>query len=198
MTELRRRWQLERWISVIRLAAVPWAVFEVAVISQDYPAGHELAAWLTTAALVIGAAAFFYIDRRPFGEQAQRLICLASLTFNTLIISAYCFVFSFEPGTPIRQLLYFAVIEAALRYGLIGGVVMPLAQLPVLIGTELFRADRFAPLDFANDHITLPLGLGLLMGLIVGWLVNRLARETELAEQRAGEAEGFRDELGRR
>ena len=36
------------------------------------------------------------------------------------------------------------------------------------------------------------------MGLVVGWLVNRLARETELAEQRAGEAEGFRDELGRR
>ena len=36
------------------------------------------------------------------------------------------------------------------------------------------------------------------MGLVVGWLVNRLTRETELAEQRAGEAEGFRDELGRR
>jgi signal transduction histidine kinase len=198
VTELRRRWQLERWISVIRLAAVPWALFEVGVISQDYPAGHELAAWLTTAALMVGAAAFFFIDRRPFGERAQRLICFASLSFNALLISAYCFVFSFEPGTPIRQLLYFAVIEAALRYGLVGGVVMPLAQLPVLIGTELFRADRFAPPEFTTDHITFPLGLALLMGLVVGWLVNRLARETELAEQRAGEAEGFRDELGRR
>ena len=198
MTELRRRWQLERWISVIRVAAVPWAVFEVAVIGQDYPAGHELAAWLTTAALAVGAGAFFYIDRRPFGEQAQRMICFASLAFNALVISAYCFVFSFEPGTPIRQLLYFAVIEAALRYGLFGGIVMPLALLPVLVGTELFRADRFAPPELTTDHITFPLGLQLLMGLVVGWLVNRLTRETELAERRAGEAEGFRDELGRR
>jgi signal transduction histidine kinase len=198
LTELRRRWQLERWISVIRLAAVPWAVFEVFVISQDYPGGHELAAWLTTGALAVGAAVFFLIDRRPFGERAQRIICLASLSFNALVISAYCFIFSFEPGTPIRQLLYFAVIEAALRYGLVGGIVMPLAQVPVLVGTELFRADRFAPPDFTTDHITFPLGLALLMGLIVGWLVNRLARETELAEKRAGEAEGFRDELGRR
>ena len=198
MTELRRRWELERWISVIRLATIPWAVFEVAVFVQDYPAGHELAAWLTTAALAVGAAAFFFIDRRPFGERAQRIICFASLSFNTVVISAYCFVFSFEAGTPIRQLLYLVVVEAALRYGLVGGVVMPLALLPVLVGTELFRADRFAPPEFAANHITFPLGLGLLMGLVVGWLVNRLARETELAEERAREAEGFRDELGRR
>ena len=198
MTELRRRWDLERWISVIRLATVPWAVFEVAVIGQDYPAGHELAAWLTTVALAVGAAAFFFIDRRPFGERAQRIIGLASLSFNTVVISAFCFVFAFEAGTPIRQLLYLVVVEAALRYGLVGGVVMPLALLPVLVGTELFRADRFAPPEFTSNHITFPLGLGLLMGLVVGWLVNRLTRETELAEERAGEAEGLRDELGRR
>jgi signal transduction histidine kinase len=198
VTELRRRWELERWISVIRLATVPWAVYEVAVIGQDYPSGHELAAWLTTGGLMVGAVAFFFIDRGPFGEQAQRIICFASLSFNTVVISAYCFVFSFEAGTPIRQLLYLVVVEAALRYGLVGGVVMPLALLPVLVGTELFRADRFAPPELAFNHITFPLGLGLLMGLVIGWLVNRLARETALAEERAREAEGFRDELGRR
>ena len=198
MTELRRRWQLERWISLIRLVAVPWAVLEVGVFSQDYPEGYELAAWLTTAALAVGAVVFYFIDRRPLGERGQRIVCFASLSFNTALIWAYCFVYAFEPGTPIRQLLYFAVIEAALRYGLVGGVAMPLAQLPVLVGTELLRADRFAPPDFTTDHITFPLGLQLLMGLIVGWLVNRLVRETVLAERRVGEAEGLRDELGRR
>ena len=152
--------ELERWISVIRLATVPWAVYEVAVIGQDYPAGHELAAWLTTAALAVGAAAFFFIDRRPFGEHAQRIICFASLSFNTVVISAYCFVFSFEAGTPIRQLLYLVVVEAALRYGLVGGVVMPLALLPVLVGSELFRADRFAPPELAINHITFRSGSG--------------------------------------
>jgi signal transduction histidine kinase len=198
MTELRRRWQLERWISVIRLAAVPWAVTEVAIISQDYPDGYEIAAWLTTAALAVGAIVFFVLDRRPFGERAQRIVSFSALGFNALIIWAYTFVFSFEPGTPIRQLLYFSVIEAALRYGLVGGAVMPFVQVPVLVATELWRADRFAPPDYTLDHITFPLGLQLLMGLVIGWIVNQLVRETTLAGQRAGEAEGLRDELGRR
>jgi signal transduction histidine kinase len=196
--ELRRRWELERWISIIRLAAVPWAAAEVFVISQDYPAGYETAAWVTTSALALGAVAFFFVGRRPLGPRGQRIVSFASLTFNTLLIWTYAFIFSFEPGTPIRQLLYFSVIEAALRYGLVGGVAMPLAQIPVLIGTELWRADRFAPPDYTLDHITFPLGLQLLMGLIIGGLVRQLGRETEVAEERAGEAEQLRDELGRR
>jgi signal transduction histidine kinase len=36
------------------------------------------------------------------------------------------------------------------------------------------------------------------MGLVVGWLVDRLRTETAVAEARAAEAEGLRDELGRR
>ena len=66
-----------------------------------------------------------------------------------MVISAYCFVFSFEAGTPVRQLLYLVVVEAALRYGLVGGIVMPLALLAVLVGTESSARDRFAPPEFA-------------------------------------------------
>ena len=36
------------------------------------------------------------------------------------------------------------------------------------------------------------------MGLVVGWLVDRLRTETAVAEARAAEAEDLRDELGRR
>ena len=54
--ERLRRWQLERWISLIRLIAVPWAVAGVAFF-RDYPSGaYESAAavvpippWWTTA-----------------------------------------------------------------------------------------------------------------------------------------------------
>jgi signal transduction histidine kinase len=68
----------------------------------------------------------------------------------------------------------------------------------VLLVSELWRADRFPPPDFTLDHVTFPLGLELVTGLIVGWLVNRLAGETAVAESRAAEAEGLRDQLGRR
>jgi signal transduction histidine kinase len=198
VTELRRRWELERWISWIRVAAVPWAVVEVGLISQDYPAGYELAAWLTTAALAIGAGLFFVLDRRDFSPGSQRVICVSALAFDTLIVWAYAFVYTFEPGTPIRQLLLFPVVEAALRFGLVGAVALPFIQVPVLIATEDWRADHFAPPPFTSDHITFPLGLQLLMGLIIGWLVRRLTRETVVAEERVVEAESLQNQLGRR
>jgi signal transduction histidine kinase len=199
MSELRRRWQLERWISWVRLAAVPWAVLEVGVISQAFPSRkYEIAAWTTTAVLAVGAALFFYLDRRVESPRFQKAVCLAALAFDTLVIGSYVLIYTFEPGTPIRQLLILPVVEAAMRFGLLGGIVLPLLQAPVLFASEWWRADHFAPPDFTLDHVTFPLGLDLVTGVIIGWLVNRLGGEAEIAESRAAEAEVLRDQLGRR
>ena len=60
--ERLRRWQLERWISLVRLIALPWATVEVAFLS-DYPSrGYEVAALVTTAVFAMGAVAFFWSD----------------------------------------------------------------------------------------------------------------------------------------
>ena len=199
MSDLRRRWQFERWISTVRLAAVPWAVLEVTVLTEGYPSdGYRFAAWATTLLLALGAGVFFWLDRRVERPALQGAVCVAGLAFDTAIIWAYAFIFTFEPNTPIQQLLLFPVVEAALRFGLVGGLAMACAQLPVLIATELWRADRFPPPDFTTDHITFPFGFQLTMGAIIGWLARRMARGAELAEQRAAEAETLRDRLGRR
>jgi signal transduction histidine kinase len=198
MTELRRRWQLERWISWVRVAAVPWAALGVGLSSLDYPDGYELAAWIATAALAVGAAGFFVLDRRELSPRGQNAVCLAGLAFDSLVVWAFAFVYSFESGTPVLQLLFFPVVEAALRFGLVGGIAMPLLQLPVLVGIEAWRADRFEPSGFTTDHITFPLGLQFLMGLVVGWLVNLLVSEAALAEERVVESEQLQNQLGRR
>ncbi len=197
--ELQRRWQLERWISVVRLVAVPWAILEVTVFTASYPSGgYKAAAWATTAALAVGAGFLFWLARRPVAPRLQPSICLTALVFDTAVIWAYAFVYTFEPGTPIRQLLFFPVVEAALRYGLRGGLLMPLVQAPVLVATEWWRSDHFAPPAFTLDHIMFPLGLQFVMGAIIGGLVNTLARETAVAQDQASEAETLRDQLGRR
>jgi len=54
------------------------------------------------------------------------------------------------------------------------------------------------PPPFALDTVTLPFGLQTLIGLVVGWLVDRLRAETSIAEARAAEAEDLRDRLGHR
>jgi signal transduction histidine kinase len=68
----------------------------------------------------------------------------------------------------------------------------------VLVGIEAWRADRFEPSGFTTDHITFPLGLQFLMGLVVGWLVNLLVSEAALAEERVVESEQLQNQLGRR
>ena len=197
--ELQRRWQLERWISWVRVAAVPWAILEVGLLTPDYPSvRYEIAAWATTSVLVLGAAVFFWAARRSIAPGLQRYVCFASFGFNTVVIWAFVLVYTYEPGTPARQLLFFPVVEAALRFGLLGALVMPFVQLPVLMASEWWRADRFGEPEFSVDHITFPLGLQLVMGAIIGWLVNRLGHEMVVAQGRAAEAEGLRDQLGRR
>lgn len=196
--ELDRLRSTEIWIAWVRLLAVPWAITEVALISHDYPPGYKLWAWVATAALAAGALAFFVLARRKLRERARAAVGFAALGFDTAIIYAYVFIYVFEPGTPTLGLLYLAVIEAALRYGLVGGIALPFVTFPLLALTEWWRADQFAPPDFDARYISLPFGIQVLMGLIVGWLVGRLRGETGFADVRAAEAEGLRDQLGRR
>ena len=47
---------IELWIARVRLAAVVFAVLEVAVFSKHYPAGYERLAWIATAVLWVAVA----------------------------------------------------------------------------------------------------------------------------------------------
>jgi signal transduction histidine kinase len=115
-----------------------------------------------------------------------------------VVICAYGLLYSYEYGSPTRFALIFAVVEGALRYGIAGGVLVPVVLLPYLVGVEWWRAERFGPPDFLADRFTFPFGVFLITGLICGWLVARLGRETQRVLTRAGEAERLRDQLGRR
>jgi signal transduction histidine kinase len=197
--EQQRRWQLERWISVVRLIAVPWALIEVAFLIDSSSSGYEVAAWAVTGCLALGAIVFFWAGRRGVPARFQPAVGFAGLVFDTAVIWAYALVFTFATGaSTIRALLFFPVLEAALRYGLPGGLLLPVAQVPILVAIEWWRSDHFDPPGFRLEYVTVPFGLQLAVGAIVGWLVNTLARETAVAQDRATEAELLRDQLGRR
>jgi signal transduction histidine kinase len=195
--DLERRWQLERWISIIRLVAVLWVLIEVAL--ADYSSGgYEAAAWIVTGCLAIGAILFFFAGRRGVSLKYQPAVSLAGLVFDTAVIWAYALVFTLETGAPtIRALLFFPVLEAALRYGLLGGLLLPVVQVPVLVAIEWLRSDHFGS-GFRLEYVTVPFGLQLAVGAIVGWLVKALTQETAIARDRVAEAEMLRDQLGHR
>jgi signal transduction histidine kinase len=197
--EHQRRWQLERWISLVRLIAVPWALIEVALLIDFSSSRYEVAAWAVTGCLAVGAIVFFWVGRRGVAAGYQPAFVFAGLVFDTAVIWAYALVFTFETGAPtVRALLFFTVLEAALRYGLRGGLLLPLAQIPMLVAIEWWRSDHFDPSAFRLESVTVPFGLQLAVGAIVGWLVNTLAKESALANERATEAELLRDQLAHR
>jgi hypothetical protein len=196
--ELERVRRTEIWIAWVRVFAVPFAAFEVAIVGDEHPPGYERWGWATAAALSLGAVAFLWLARRPLDRKGLGRIGFLALAFDTAIVYAFVFVYTFEPGTPAWGILYIPVIEGALRYGMKGGALVPVVVLPLVFLAEWWRAEEFGPPAFDLDHVTLPFGLQILIGLVVGWLVDRLRAETAVAEARAAEAEDLRDRLGHR
>jgi K+-sensing histidine kinase KdpD len=196
--DLERLRQTERWIALVRVIAVPFAAVEVGVLSTGYPPRYETYAWIITGILAGGAAVLWLLARRDLAPAAQRALSFSALAFDAGVVAAYVVLYySYELNTPVRQVLFLPVAEAAVRFGVAGGVLLPLLLAPFLAWGEHLRADRYQQ-DFNADAVTLPLGIQILVGLIVGWLARRLRTEAAEAETRAAEAEVLRDQLGRR
>jgi signal transduction histidine kinase len=196
VTDLRRMRQTERWIAWVRLAAVPFAIVNVAFVA-NYPSGYEAWGWAVTATLTVGAFVLLWLSRRDWPRGTQIRLGAVATAFDFAVVSAYVIVYHFQAGAPIRQLLYVPLVEAALRYGIPGAVVLVAATVPVLAVHESLRSHRLDR-PYHVNYITLQVGIELLAGLAIGWLLARLSRESELAESRASEAERWRDTLGRR
>ena len=198
--DLDRLRETERWIAWVRLAAVPFAIVEVGLLSTDYPPGYEGWAWATTGLLAVAGVAFFLLSRWEGFASSPRLIGLLGLTVDTVIVTAFVLIYQYEIGSSVNELFFVLLVEAAVRYGIRGGLLMPLAIAPLLALAEWWRESRFdnPPHGYQADHIVFPWGLLTLTGMIVGWLVDRLRHKTTTSEAQVVQAELLRDELGRR
>ncbi|MDQ3983026.1 MAG: GAF domain-containing protein, partial [Actinomycetota bacterium] len=194
--DARRVSRTEVWMAWVRVAAVPFAALEVVFIREDYPPQHEAWALGLTALFAAGALLFLALAYRA-PRQAWRKLGLVALLFDSAVAYGYIAVFAFAPGT-IRQPVFVPLVEAAVRYGLRGGMVVPVLSAITLALYEWWRVERFPDVDYDVDNITFPVGVQLILGAVLGSLVENLRRERRSAAARAAEAESLRDELGRR
>ena len=188
---------MERWIALVRIAGVLFAILEVAAFSPGRPPGYLAPEWALTGAFAAGAIGLFVAAQkmRPTWFES---VGLAALLFDTAVIGGYGFLYAYEYGNQTRWALILVVVEGALRYGFDGGVAVPLALIPYFALNEWWRAHEWGPPGFVSDRISFPSGVMLLTGLIVGWLVQRMREATAVSVERAAEAERLRDVLGRR
>jgi signal transduction histidine kinase len=187
----------ERWIAWVRVGGAAFALVEVAFFSPGPPPDYRPAQWSLTGAFMAGALVLWALARiappswlGPLG--------FAALLFDTAVVCAYGLVYTYEYGNQTRWALVLLIVEAALRYALLGAVVMALALIPYVWFNEWFRAHEFGPPGLMTNRVTFPAGVLMLLALIVGWLVRNLETEAAAGADRAVEAERLRDALGRR
>jgi signal transduction histidine kinase len=188
--------KLIRSLSYVRLALVPLALIKLLLDRDDFPsAAYERAAWTLLGLHVVAGVVLLALAYR----WRARLRYLAALNVVTdfALTSALMFVYAWEPAQPLRALHFLVVLEAALFFRLVGGIVVAAATLPVLLALELWRKEEFGdPVRY--DAIILRVVVALALGAVVGRLVDMERGQASDAEERAAEAERLRDELGRR
>jgi signal transduction histidine kinase len=188
--------KLIRSLSYVRLALVPLALIKLLLDRDDFPTtAYENAAWTllglqAAVALVLLALAYRWRAR-------LRYLAALNVVTDFALTSAWMFVYAWEPAQPLRALHFLVVVEAALFFRLVGGVVVAAATLPVLLALELWRNEEFG-LPIRYDALVLRVLVALALGAVVGRLVDMERGQASDAEERAAEAERLRDELGRR
>ena len=196
MTGLFAR-ETERWIALVRLLAVPFALAQVA-FSPGYPPGYQSYAWLTAGVFAVAAVVIYALARRELAPHAQAALGAAALGVDAVTISSFILIFHFQEGTPIGRLLLIVIVEAAVRYGIVGAVALAVAVTPIQAVFEYLTTRNVYDRPYDVSNVTFQLGVGVLMALIAGWLVRKLGAQSEVAASRAAEAERLRDQLGRR
>jgi signal transduction histidine kinase len=182
---------LERWISLVRLIAFPFVVVSIAI--ADYPPGSwETWAWITTGWFLAGSIVFFILARSEWGTLHPFTQSLAAQIFDTAIVTGYVMVFAFERGLPVQQILYIDLAAACVRFGIKGGLVLAAVSAPIVAIFTKLRANQLNT-AFSWKLVAFQTGLEVLMALIVGWLVERLAAAGAQAEARAEEAEALHE-----
>src|SRR5919201_4366710 len=105
----------------VRLLAVPFAALQIGLV--NVPEGNEYWGWALMVIFAAGALVLLRLAYRA-SRSAWRTLGFVALGFDTAIAYGYVFVYAFEPGA-IRQVVFIPLVEAAVRYGLLGGIAMP-------------------------------------------------------------------------
>jgi signal transduction histidine kinase len=181
-----------RWLVLLRAALVIVAI--VAVSGTTFPPSSSYEAWgwavvgFFAVVTVVSAVLSVVELGRAARVRARALLIACDAVVGIGIVA----VFSFQAGEPYRALYLIPIAEAALRFGLAGGVLGG----AVMTGATIV-IDAVGPGVQWRAALVRVL-VGMLSGIVVGRLRDTINAERSRAEARAAEAERLRDELGHR
>lgn len=71
--------------------------------------------------LAVAGICFFLLSRPEEFARAPRTIGLLALAVDAVIVTASVLIYQYEIGSPVNQLYFVLLVEAAVRYGSAAG-----------------------------------------------------------------------------
>ncbi len=171
------------WLVGLRAVLVVVAIVDVSV--TDFPPSYRPWAWAVTAFFAASTLLSAVLARRNLDRRARGRARVLAIALDAIAAIGFVAVFSYQTGEPYRALYLVPIAEAALRFGLVGGLLTG----AIMVGATIV-VDELGP-GVAWRTIASRILVGLLAGIVIGRLRDGLA-------SRAAEAERLRDELGKR
>lgn len=113
----------QRTMILVRWVAVPWALLQVLSYNErPYPAGIEEAALALVALLAAANLALHVSSRRASSPRAVTGIAVAGLLIDTVVISGFVWLYSFDPDTALWAVLFIVPLEGAVLFSLPGAM----------------------------------------------------------------------------
>ena len=179
-----------QWLVLLRAALVVVAVVTVSL--TDFPSSYVAWAWGVVAFFVVVTATSLVLTRVEL-DRASRARARALLIVGDGIVGiGIVAVFSYQAQQPYRALYLIPIAEAALRFGLRGGVLAGAAMTGSTIVIDALGPGLLWRTAFVRILV------GMLAGIVIGRLRDGISVERQVAIARAAEAERLRDELGQR
>jgi signal transduction histidine kinase len=179
-----------RWLVLLRAGLV--VAGAVAVGVTEMPASYRSWGWAVVGFFALETVVSAGLSVVELGPAARARARAALIACDGVAALGFIAVFSYEPGQPYRPLYLIPIAEAALRFGLAGGLI---GGAVITAGTILIDA---AGPGLNGRSAFVRILVGMLSGIVIGRLRDTLNAERSRAELRAAEAERLRDELGHR
>jgi signal transduction histidine kinase len=182
-------------LAAVRLLMV--GVAFLVVVTSEFPPAFRVWAWTALGAFAAVAVLFALSVRMRPSRRHRAILRVAGIVADGAVALAFMFVYAYQPAQPLRSIYLLPVIEAAMRFGVRGGLVASLVVMPFVVGQELLHS-AYVNADPSWQGMAVRSMLGVLAGVAIGELRDELQRHRKEAEARAQEAEELRDRFRHR
>ena len=194
MTPTDRAVRAERTMVRIRWAGVVFATAQVATYYLPYPTGVLPVAAGIVVMLALGNIGAAVALDRARNLSAIRVIQVASLVLDGVVVMGLVFVYTFDPDTAMWAVIYILPLEGAIKFAL-RGALATMAAATLAYGLRELYGEAVYATPFLATSVSFRMGIGFIIAGVAGAMASSLGRDREQLERAKAAVEASAAEL---